>query len=416
MLKIINKLSFGNQCLLALFFGAIYGYFAPPHLVSILLPLSDAFLQLLKMIVIPLTFVMIVTSFTKIDNLTHLKELGFKTLFWFLITALFGATIGLLTALWIKPGINLENTLPILSLRQKPPLSQIFLDMLPGNLIDQIAHGKIIPIIIFALLFAIALTIYNANNKERTVTHFFNESSFILSSIMRWIIRLAPIGIFVSIAEVVSHYGLNSLIPFGKFIVTVYLACIAQLIIYSLLLSFVAKMNPLKFFSLSMPMLLTAFSTSSSLATLPVTIETLIKKIKIPESIASFVASLGANAKMDGCGAIFPAIVCIFTANCFQISLDWYQYLIIIITAAIATIGTAGVPGSAIVMTMVVLSSLGLPFTALAMVIGIDKINDMIRTTVNVTGAAVCAVLIANTLKPKMFPEKDLVYTPENMT
>ncbi len=392
--QLINKLGFGNQCLLALILGAFFGLLAPLQWVDALSPIGDAFLQLLRMIIVPITFVLIVTSFTRLENIAKIKQLGGRTLFWFLMTALIAATVGLSVALWINPGAGFHQVLTVDTLDPIPSLKQIFLDMIPGNLIEQISRGKVIPVIIFGILFAISLTL--CGEEAIVVKRFFDGMAKILFKMTRWVIRLSPIGIFVFISAVTAHYGVSSLIPFLKFILAVYVACAIQLLVYGVLLITVCRVNPILFVQNAWPMLLTAFTTSSSLATLPVTLDTLVKRIGVSEQVASFVAPLGANAKMDGCGAIYPAIICIFTATIFQIPLDWHQYLLIVITAAIATIGTAGVPGSAVVMTMLVLSSIGLPFAGLAMVIGIDKVVDMMRTTVNVAGTAVCASLVAS--------------------
>ncbi len=389
----LKKPGFGMQCLLALVFGAMFGKLAPATLVSHIKPIGDAFLQLLQMVIIPVTFVLVVTSFTRVENMTRLRQLGFKTLFWFLFTAVIAAIIGLTSALLLRPGVGFPQTMPLTTLRDAPVLSKVFLDMLPGNLIDQMAHGKVIPIIVFGILFAIAMAL--GGQETKPVKKLFDGLAKIFMQMTRWIIRLSPIGIFVFIADVTCRYGFKNLLPFGKFILAVYAACFAQLIVYGLLLFFFGKKNPFVFVKKAWPALLTAFTTSSSLGTLPVTLETLIKRMGISKSVASFVAPLGANAKMDGCGAIYPAIVCIFTATLFHIPLGLHEYIMIILTAAIATIGTAGVPGSASVMSMVVLTALGLPFTALAMVMGMDKVIDMMRTTVNVAGTLVTTTLIA---------------------
>jgi len=389
----LTRPGFGMQCLLALFLGALFGEMAPAAWVSALQPIGKAFLQLLEMVIIPVTFTMVVTSFTRLETVTHIKRLGFKTLFWFLTTALIAASVGLLTALWLDPGHGFNQNLTPVHLREMPVASAVFLDMVPGNLVDQIARGKVIPVIIFAILFALALTL--CGEDVSVVRDFFEGLAKVMMKITRWIIRLSPIAIFVFISDVTNRYGFYNLLPFAHFIVNVYFACFIQLIIYGILLACFARVNPFVFVRKAWPAMLTAFTTSSSLATLPVTLETLIRRIKIPEQVASFVAPLGANAKMDGCGAIYPVIVSVFTISLFHFSFGWHQYLLIVITAAIATIGTAGVPGSAVVMSMVVLSSMGLPFTGLAMVMGMDKIIDMMRTMVNVSGTLTTATLIA---------------------
>lgn len=389
------KINFSYQCFVALVLGIIFGSFAPLSWVDAFLPAGTIFLQLLKMIVIPIVFVLIVTCFTKLENIAHIKVLSSKTFFWFITTALIAATIGLFSVFLINPAHGFEHGISTeaVSLQKPPALGQMLLNLLPRNLFDQAAHGQVAPIAIFAIMFAIALTV--CGKEAVVVKNFFDGLAKVLLKITHWIIRLAPIAIFAFISNVIAHFGLASLLPFGKFILTICFACLLQLGVYAFLLFTFARINPLDFAKKAWPMLVTAFTTSSSLATLPLTIETLTLRMGVPEKIASFVAPLGANAKMDACGAIYPVVVCIFTATLFHIPLGWQQCLLLIIMSAIATIGTAGVPSSAIVTAMVVLSGMNLPLTGLALVIGIDRILDMLRTTINVTGTAVCTVLVA---------------------
>jgi Na+/H+-dicarboxylate symporter len=188
-------------------------------------------------------------------------------------------------------------------------------------------------------------------------------------------------------------------LPLIKFIAAIYIACAIQIVFYAILITVTTRRNPLTFFKQIYPAMITAFTTSSSLGTLPVTIETLVDRVGTSRQVTGFVAPLSATMKMDGCGAIYPAIVCILTASVFGIHLSILQLLVIVITAAIATIGTAGVPGTASIMATVVLTSVGLPLEGLALVIGIDKIVDMMRTMTNVTGGAVCTTIIDSQVK-----------------
>jgi len=393
------KLGFGNQCLLGLFLGLLAGKILPDYAINFITPFGAAFLQLLTLIVIPLTFSTIVASFANLRDIRLVKSIGSRTLFWFVITAIIAATVGIIFGKLFNPGFGLSlsaghNYQP----RIVPNLERIFLDMLPGNLIKQISDGRVIPVIIFAVFFGLALTSVEAE-KSKTIKAFFHEFSLVMFKITRKIIRLSPYGIFALLVPVGHTYGINALLPLAKFILAIYLACITQIIIYGILISVVARRNPLTFFKQFWPAMITAFTTSSSLGTLPVTIETLVDRVGISDTVASFVAPLGATMKMDGCGAIYPAIVCILTATIFGIHLSAYQYILIVITAAIATIGTAGVPGTASIMATVVLSSVGLPLQGLAFVIGIDKIVDMIRTMTNVTGGGVCATIVDRSYK-----------------
>jgi Na+/H+-dicarboxylate symporter len=350
------------------------------------MPFGDAFLQLLRLIVVPLTFSTIVASFAKLDDIKLVQRMGLKTLMWFMLTALIAAIVGIIVGKFFNPGMGVNMLLPIQNYhpRTVPDISEIFLDMLPGNIIKHIVDGKVIPVIIFAIFLGLSITTFG--NKGKTLQNFFEEFSQVMFIITRKIIRLSPYGIFALLVSVGHQDGINALLPLGKFILAIYAACLIQIFIYGLLIAIFARRNPLSFFKKFWPAMITAFTTSSSLGTLPVTIETLVDRVKISETVAGFVAPLGATMKMDGCGAIYPAIVCILTVQLFGIHLSITQYILIVITAAIATSGTAGVPGTASIMATVVLSSVGLPLQGLAFVIGIDKIIDIVRIITNVTG------------------------------
>lgn len=393
------KLGFGNQCLLALILGLLAGKVLPESVIDFIVPFGSIFLSLLQLVVIPLTFSTIIASFAKLDNISLVRMLGSRTLVWFIITAAIAAVVGIVVGLLINPGSGISLALADNSYkaREIPTLSNTILNMIPGNLIAQMASGKIIPVIIFAIFFGLGLTALGTEGK--TLRTFFDEFSKVMFIITRKIIRLSPYGIFALLTDVGHNYGLATLLPLGKFIAAIYLACIIHIVIYGVLLAIFAKTNPITFFRQFWPAMITAFTTSSSLGTLPVTIETLVDNVKINKQVAGFVAPLGATMKMDGCGAIYPAIVCILTAAVFGIQLTTMQYIMIAATAAIATIGTAGVPGTASIMATVVLTSVGLPLEGLALVIGIDKIVDMIRTMTNVTGSGVCAVIVNNACK-----------------
>lgn len=389
------KIGFGNQCLLALVLGLVLGHLLPTNIVNGISPIGDAFLKLLKLVIVPLTFSTIVASFSKLESITLVKKLGTTTLIWFVITALIASSVGVVIGSLFSPGNNLHLDPKVVAHyvpREIPTIASTLLNMVPGNLIQDIAEGRVIPVIVFAIFFGIALT--SLQDKGKHVRVFFDEFSLVMFKITRVIIRLSPIGIFALVAPIGNEYGLDTLLPLVKFIAAIYLACAIQIVVYAVLITVVAKRNPLTFFKQFWPAMITAFTTSSSLGTLPVTLETLVDRVRIREQVAGFVAPLGATMKMDGCGAIYPAIVCILTANLFHLDLSTQQYIMIILTSAIATIGTAGVPGTASIMATVVLVSVGLPLEGLALVIGIDKVIDMMRTMTNVTGSGVCSVIV----------------------
>lgn len=388
------KIGFGTQCLLALVLGGIFGSVAPISWTMAIEPIGRGFIGLLYFIVIPLVFITILSSFSRLEGYHQAKNILGRTLFWFLFTAAIASVVGLIVGLWFDPGatIHFQDSEHIQQVREIPPFADILLNMLPGDILTQIINHQILPVIIAALLIGFAL-VKQAEHVPQ-IREILQQASLIMFQATRWILRLAPFGIFALIAQVTATYGWGAIKPLAWFVAAVYVACFIQLFVYGLIVWFYAGMKPWDFYRAVYPMQLTAFSTSSSLATLPVTINTLNTRLKIPESLTAFIAPLGSNMKMDACGAIYPMIVAIFTATMFSIDLTMYDYIVLLITATIATIGTAGVPGTASITATVVLASIGLPLEGLAIVIGIDKIIDMLRTAINVTGTAVTAVCV----------------------
>ena len=392
------NIGFGTQCLMALISGLILGRFIPLAIINQISIIGEIYLKLLNCIIVPLTFSTIVASFAKLDNLEVMKELGKKTLIWFFITALIASIVGIIIGnLFNFSSINISDIIFKNLQIPLPNLTETILNMVPGNIVIDIYNNRIIPLIIFALLFGISLPVLN--DKGKVIKIFFDELSLVMFRITRIIITYSPIAIFSLVLPITNKYGLETFSSIIYFVIAVYLACFVQLLIYGLLILFVGKTNPFQFYKQFWPAMITAFTTSSSMATLPVTIECLADKVQVKKHVASFVASLGSTMKMDGCGAIYPAIVCIFTANILHIKLNMIQYLIMAITTAFATLGTAGVPGTSTIMPTLVLTTIGLPLEGLAIVIGIDKIVDVIRTVVNVTGSGACSVIINKSIK-----------------
>lgn len=392
------KIKFGIQCLLALFLGLIFGCFAPKISIWYLAPIATIFLKLLKLMVVPLVFSTIVISFARYENFTTMKRLSLNALWWFFITAIFASLVGICVAIFMKLGIdlNLQNHASIALANSRPSIREVFLDMIPGNIIGDIASGKIIPVILFSLF--VGLSLSSMGDKGKTVKLFFDEFSQVMFNITRVIIKLSPIAIFVLMAQVSNEYGINTLLPLIKFILAIYIACIIQLIFYMILIMVAGRVSPIAFLKAFFPAMVTAFTTSSSLGTLPVTIECLVDRLKIHEDIAGFVAPLGANMKMDACGAIYPAMVCILTANILHIDLSMQQYLLIFIFSTIAAFCSVGMPSTALMSATFALVGMGFPLEGLAVVMGIDKIIDMGRTMTNVTGTGICTLLVQKTV------------------
>ncbi|WEV23366.1 dicarboxylate/amino acid:cation symporter [Clostridium perfringens] len=408
--KITNKFSFAT--LTALTLGVVLGIIFKENILF-LDTVGKAYMSLIKMIVVPLVVTSLITSIVRLENLDTLKSIGLKTFTVLLGTTGAAAFIGIIVASSLNLGqglrfIGAEN----FKAREIPGFSKVLIDMLPSNPLAAIVENKIIPIVIFSMFIAIALVIEDNNNKEKAkpFKDFILSAYDIVLRITKMVLRIIPYGVFALIATAAAKNGMDTLMSLIWVILAVYIAAFLQfLFVYTPLISFVARMNPLKFFKGIFPAQVVAFTSQSSYGTLPVTIKSLVEGVGVSENIASFVAPLGSTIGLNGCGGFYPAIVAIFAANVFNVELTIYSYILIVLTAIISSIGIAGVPGSATMSTTVMLAALGLPIEALAMVIAVDSIIDMIRTATNVTGASVAALIVDQTEKRKEYKVEELV-------
>ncbi|WP_288679197.1 dicarboxylate/amino acid:cation symporter [uncultured Clostridium sp.] len=408
--KITNKFSFAT--LTALTLGVVLGIIFKENILF-LDTVGKAYMSLIKMIVVPLVVTSLITSIVRLENLDTLKSIGLKTFTVLLGTTGAAALIGIIVASSLNLGqglrfIGAEN----FKAREIPGFSKVLIDMLPSNPLAAIVENKIIPIVIFSMFIAIALVIEDNTNKEKAkpFKDFILSAYDIVLRITKMVLRIIPYGVFALIATAAAKNGMDTLMSLIWVILAVYIAAFLQfLFVYTPLISFVARMNPLKFFKGIFPAQVVAFTSQSSYGTLPVTIKSLVEGVGVSENIASFVAPLGSTIGLNGCGGFYPAIVAIFAANVFNVELTSYSYILIVLTAIISSIGIAGVPGSATMSTTVMLAALGLPIEALAMVIAVDSIIDMIRTATNVTGASVAALIVDQTEKRKEYKVEESV-------
>lgn len=392
-----TKVSFGWRVLLAMILGVAVGSIFGKNATDIGL-FGTAYINLIKMIVIPLVFTSIISSITTLTDPKQLRTIGTKTIALFIGTTAVAATIGLIIALLLNVGGDFpQSTVAGFEKREVPVFSKIITDNIPSNPINEMANGKVIPVIIFAIFIAVAIIVAGAKKPEsvKPVKDFINSFVQIMFQVTKFIIKLTPYGVFGLMTVMASKYGLDSLKGLVGVTIAVYGASLLHMIItYGSLVTFVAKVNPLRFLRKIYPVIAVAFTTRSSYATLPVNLETITKRVKVSERVASFVAPLGATINMNGCGGLYPAIVAVFVANVYGIQLGFVDYLIIIGAAAISSVGTAGVPGPASISTTVVLGAAGLPIEGMALVLGIDAILDMARTAVNATGTTVSALVV----------------------
>lgn len=377
--------------------------------------IGSIYVNLIRMIVIPLVFVLVVNSIISITNLAYLRKIGIKTIAWFLATTGVAATIGLIVALLINPAGSFEATQPEgFEAREIPSFFQVIIDQLPNNPIQDAANGKVLPVLIFGLFIAIAIVKVGSKKPDavQPVKALFASLTEVLNQVVKFVLRFTPYGVYALIAGMAARYGWETLEPLIWLIIVSYIALIIHFVlVFGGLISGVGKLNPIQFFKRAYPTVAVAFSTRSSYATLPINLEVLTKRIGVSSRIASFVAPLGATMNFNGCGGIWPAIVAVFVSNVYGIPLSVTDYILIVLVSVISSIGVAGVPGPASISTTVVLTAVGLPLEGIALVVAVESLIDMGRTAVNATGTTVVATLIAkseNELDEGVFQRKDV--------
>ncbi len=391
MWQTIKQIPFWQKVLAGFFLGAMIGVIFGES-ATVLKPLGDLFIGAIKMLVAPLVFCAIVVSITALGSQVSLKRLSFKTLAMFMFTGTLASLIGLTVGSLIDMGGSMELVATEVRERHVPGFAQVLLDMIPVNPFASLAEGKVLQIIVFAALIGIAIN--KVGEKAEPLKRTFEAGAEVMFQLTRMVLQLTPIGVFGLMAWVVGEYGLSTLLPLGKFIGAIYLAALIHIIfVYGGLIKFAAKLSPLQFFRKAMPAQIVAFTTASSFGTLPAS-SRCTESMGVSKRYGSFVLPLGATMNMDGCGGIYPAIAAIFIAQIYGIPLDMTDYMLIAVTATVASVGTAGVPGSAMVMLSVTLGVVGLPLEGIAFIAAIDRIIDMIRTSTNVTGDMMTAVVI----------------------
>lgn len=391
ILQTISRIPFWQKVLAGFILGALVGVLLG-ETATVLKPLGDLFISAIKMLVAPLVFCAIVVSITSLGSQTNLKRLSLKTLGMFMLTGTVASLIGLAVGSLIDMGGTMQLATTEVRERNIPGFAQVLLDMIPVNPFASLADGKVLQIIVFAALVGIAIN--KVGEKAEPLKRTIEAGAEVMFQLTRMVLKLTPIGVFGLMAWVVGEYGLSTLLPLGKFIAAIYIAALIHMIfVYGGLVKFAAGLNPVQFFRKAMPAQLVAFSTSSSFGTLPASTRA-VETMGVSKRYSAFVMPLGATMNMDGCGGIYPAIAAIFIAQIYGIPLDTLDYVMIAVTATVASVGTAGVPGSAMVMLTVTLGVIGLPLEGIAFIAAIDRIIDMIRTATNVTGDMMTAVVI----------------------
>jgi Na+/H+-dicarboxylate symporter len=375
--------------------GGAAAAFLDDHVVhGLLAVVGQGFMRLLTVLVVPLVFVSLVCGTAALEDIRRLGRIGAKALGLYLLTTSMAIALAMGLALAAGPGRGFGlGTGAAFEAPAPPPLTEVLVGLFPRNLIAAMAEGHMLQVIVFAVLFGLAISL--SGDPGRRVLAVFTDFNAVILRLVGIVMVLAPYGVFALIARTFAGEGLDAFRPLlGYFVVVLGALLVQGLVVYPLLLRVFSGLRPLVFLKKLREVHLFAFSTASSNATIPVTLRAVETRLGVPNSIASFTVPLGATINMDGT-AIMQGAATVFIAQAYGISLGAGDILTVILTATLASIGTAGVPGVGLVMLGMVLTQVGLPVEGIALIIGIDRLLDMVRTAVNVTGDAMVSCIVA---------------------
>ncbi len=407
----MKKFPLWLQIMIALILGILYGIFLPDKVVYVKW-MGDIFMRALKMIIVPLILTSIISGVANIGTADNLGRLGLRTFIYYMLSSLAAIVTGLFFVNLLKPGVGAD-----LGLTQKvedlPAANQSFSDIIvnivPDNIFKAFVENNMLQIIFFAILFGFFISQLKNEKYRNQLTTFFNASFEVVMKLTQFVIKFAPLGIFGLIAVIISRQNnlLELFKSLGLYMVTV-LAGLAfhAFVTLPLVLKFIAKVKPMRHFKAMSDALIMAFSTSSSGATLPVTMDRIQTKVGVSKKVASFTLPLGATINMDGT-ALYELVAAMFIAQAYGIHLTFGQQFIAVFTALLASIGAAAVPMAGLIMITIVLSVLGLPLEGIGLILAVDRLLDMFRTSVNVWSDSVAAVTIARLEGEKFLIDDD---------
>lgn len=356
-------------------------------------PLGDIFITLVRMVVVPLVFCTLIAGAAAVCDVKKLGRVATKTLLYYFITTAMAVTIGLIIANLFSPGEGLSISTEGLKPQSKtaPPLIKVLMDIIPLNPIDALAKGNMLQVIFFALMFGFGLSMLG--DKGRPAFAFFDACGETMINVTGMVMKYAPIGVFGLMAFTVAKHGLNVLLPLGKLLFVMYLAALLQIVLVYLPCAKFAGHGPRSFFSGIAEPLMIAFATTSSAAALTSNMMS-VEKMGASKAVSSFSIPLGNTINMDG-AAIYMGVAAIFAAEVYGIAMPLDKQLTVILMAILASVGSMGVPGAALVMITMVFTQVGIPLEAVALIAGVDRIMDMARTSINVLGDATGALLVS---------------------
>ena len=405
MLSRLKGISLGNQILIGMVLGMIVGlilnfYVTDTFIKDIVLMNNvfylggNLFIKLMKMLVVPLVFFSIVVGVASISDVRTIGSIGGTTILIYLITTAIAVTIALEIGIIIQPGLglNMGGITETANLTVNQTMTDTILNIIPDNPFSSLANGDMLPVIIFGLLIGIILA--KLKEKAETFNKIFTEGNRIMMEMTSIVMKFAPIGVFCLMAKTFGSLGFDGIIPLTKYIICVLIGLAIQaFIVYPSLLVIFTRLNPIKFFKRFISVMFFAFSSSTSNATIPLNLDKL-SEMGVSRDVSSFTIPLGATINMDGT-AIMQGVAVMFAAQAYGIDLGTSALLTVIFTAVMASVGTAGVPSVGLVTLTMVFNSVGLPVQAIGIIFGIDHVLDMVRTAVNVTGDAICTIIVS---------------------
>jgi len=373
--------------------GIIFGQDA-----VVLKPIGSLFVNTIKMLIVPLVFCSIIVGITSMQDTSKMGRIGFKAVIFYLTSTAVAITIGLVLGNILQPGADLGLVAQQAEVvKAAPSLADTLVALVPTNPVSALAQGHILQIIVFAVALGVSLTLIGEKGKPAVAV--FESLAEAMYKLTDLVMKLAPYGVFALMAWVAGKFGLALLLPLIKVIGAVYLGSILHVLgVYSALIVFIAKLSPVQYFRGIVDAQVVAFTSTSSAGTLPVSMKCARENLGISKGVSSFVLPLGTTINMDGT-ALYQGVTTLFVAQAFGIDLGMPEYITIILTATLASIGTAGVPGAGLIMLTLVLTTVGLPVEGVALIAGIDRILDMARTTVNISGDIAASVIIAKSEK-----------------
>jgi Na+/H+-dicarboxylate symporter len=355
---------------------------------------GKVFVISLKLLVVPLVFVSLACGVSNLGGGSSMGRIGLKTVALYMVTTAIAISLALTVATLVQPGVGINLTSAAeYTAREAPSLKEVIINIFPPNPIKAMAEGNMLQVIVFALLVGVALTkTGEAGQRIKTSLEDWNE---IVMRLVMMLMAIAPYGVFCLLVSLFSNMGFSAIADLFRYFITVAgVLVLHYLISYGSLVQLLAGLNPLGFFKRLGPLMAYAFSTSSSNATIPVTLNTVENRLGVKNEVASFTVPLGATINMDGT-AIMQGVATVFIAQAFNVDIGLTGYLMVILTATLASVGTAGVPGVGLITLALVLQQVGLPVEGIALIIGVDRLLDMMRTAVNVTGDATVSTIVA---------------------